>query len=208
MDETMVGFGPKQAWLAIREGDDARSARTAACEDRSREQMTAAVAAALGLRDLGTVSWRNGIDLAYLTDDRLVFTPLLPGADDARWLLVTGRWLLRNGQVDVAQLSAALGTEVQFFATYRVSELHRWQRAVDGVVMRAFEYVGRTGEVIEWRGEIDDAEAAIGLPAVLDDEADILVSEEDVMRVARAWSVDPTALDGRPAPGPLRAAAV
>jgi hypothetical protein len=189
--ETMVGFGPKQAWLAVRDGDGT------------------AVAAALGLRDLGPVSWRNGIDLAYLTDDRLVLTPPIPGAGDARWLLVTGRWLLRAGPaVDVAQLSATLGTEVQFFATYRVSELHRWQRAVDGDLTRAFEYVGETGEVTEWRGEPDDAEAAIGLPAVLNDEADILVSEDDVMRLARAWSVDPTALDGRPAPGPLRAAAV
>jgi hypothetical protein len=189
--ETMVGFGPKQAWLAVRDGKHP------------------AVSAALGLRDLGTVSWRNGIDLAYLTDDRLVLTPPLPGAGDARWLLVTGRWLLRAGAaVDVAELSATLGTEVQFFATYRVSELHRWQRAVDGVLTRAFEYVGQTGEVTEWRGEPDDVEIAIGLPAALDDEASILVSEADVMRLAGAWSVDPTALDGRPAPGPLHAAVV
>jgi hypothetical protein len=189
--ETMVGFGPKQAWLAVRDGDET------------------AVTAALGLRDLGTVSWRNGIDLAYLTDDRLVLTPPLPGAAGARWLLATGRRLLHAADsVNVAELSAALGTEVQFFATYRVSELHRWQRAVDGVLMRAFEYVGEAGEVTEWRGDPDDAEAAIGLPTVLDDEADILVSEDDVMRLAGAWSVDPTALDGRPAPGPLRAAAV
>ncbi|MGC9669448.1 hypothetical protein ACNTMW_23195 [Planosporangium sp. 12N6] len=189
--ETMVGFGPKQAWLAVRDGDPA------------------AVAAALGLRDLGPASWRNGIDLAYLTDDRLVLTPPLPGAAQARWLLVAGRWLLRTaGTLDVAALSATLGTEVQFFATYRVSELHRWQRAVDGVLVRSFEYVGETGEVTEWRGAPDDTEVTIGLPAVPDEDADILVSEDDVMRLARAWSVDPTALDGQPAPGPLRAAAV
>jgi hypothetical protein len=50
----MVGFGPKQAWLAVRDGD------------------AAAAAAAFALRDLGTVSWRSGIDLASLTDDRMV----------------------------------------------------------------------------------------------------------------------------------------
>jgi hypothetical protein len=187
--ETMVGFGPKQAWLAIRDGDPA------------------AVTAALDLRDLGPVSWRSGIDLAYLTDDRLVLTPPLPGAGEARWLLVTGRWLLRaDAGVDVAELSAALGTEVQFFTTYRVTELHGWQRAVDGTVVRAFGYVGETGEVTRWWGEPDDAEAAIGLPPVPDD-ADILVSEDDVMRLAATWSVDPRTLDSRPAPGPLRAAA-
>lgn len=189
--DRMVGFGSKQAWLAIRDGDPAR------------------VMDALGLRDLGPVPWREGVDLAYLTDDRLVLTPALPGSGDGRWLLVAGRWLLRAGaRVDVGDLSASLGTEVQLFATYRVGESHRWERAVDGELVRAFGYLGETGEVTEWLGEPDEAERAIGLPDRLDEEADLLVSEPDVLRMAGAWSVDPSALDGRPAPGPLRAAAI
>ena len=188
--ESMVGFGYKQAWLAVRDGD------------------AEAVVAVLGLRDLGVVTWRAGVDLAYLTDDRLVLTPPIPGARGASWLLIVGRWLLRNeSTVDIVRLSARLGAEVQFFATYRVAEQHRWARAVDGVLVRAFGYVGETGEVTSWGGDPDDTERAIGLPAALEEETDILVSEDDVMRVARVWSVDPTALDGRPAPGPLRAAA-
>ena len=189
----MVGFGYKQGWLAIREGDPD------------------AVVTALGLRDLGSASWRDGIDLAYLTDDRLVLTPLLSGADDSRWLLVVGRWLLRDRSgPDIVTLSGALHTEVQLFTTYRVSELHGWQRAVDGALVRTFGYIGEIGEVTTWHGEPDATERAIGLPRALTDladEADILVSEDDVLRVAGAWSVDPTALDGRPAPGPLRATA-
>jgi hypothetical protein len=188
--EKMVGFGAKQAWLAVRDGD------------------ADAVIAALGLRDLGTVDWRDGIDLAYLTDDRLVLTPLLPGADGARWLLVTGRWLLRTDRyLDVAELSSALGTEVQSFATHRVIELHWWAKAIAGDTVRAFEYVGESGEVNIWRGTPDEVERGLGLPATLNDETSVLLSEHDVMRVAKQWSVDPTALDGQPAPGPLRAAA-
>jgi hypothetical protein len=34
-----------------------------------------------------------------------------------------------------------------------------------------------------------------------------MVGEDDVMRVAEAWSVDPSSLDGDPAPGPLRVTA-
>ena len=186
----MVGFGYKQAWLAVRDVD--------------AETMIAA----LGLRDLGSASWRTGIDLAYLTDDRLVLTPPLPDTRGARWLLAAGRWLLRaNAVVDALELSSALGTEVQFFASYRVTELHRWERAVDGVLVRAFEFVGETGQVTEWRGDPDSAERAIGLPPEPDEETDILVSEHDVMRLAGAWSVDPTALDGQSAPGPLRVTA-
>jgi hypothetical protein len=188
--DAMVGFGGKQAWLAVRDGEPL------------------AVLEALGLRDLGEVPWRDGIDLAYLTDDRVALTPALPGAGDSRWLLAVGRWLLRPGtSIDVTDLSARLQTEVQFFATHRVIELHRWQRAVDGDLVRAFGYVGQIGEVTSWHGDPDEAERAAGLPAVLDDEATVLVSEQDVLRVAHAWSIDPTGLDARPAPGPLRIAA-
>ena len=55
-DETMMGFGHKQAWLAVRDGD------------------TAAVVAALGLRDLGPAPWRTAVDMAYLIDGRAITT--------------------------------------------------------------------------------------------------------------------------------------
>jgi hypothetical protein len=202
--ETMVGFGPKQAWLAIRDG--AVPAAGSPAVER--------VLAALGLRDLGPVDWRSGLDLAYLTDDRLVLTPGLPGADGDRWLLVVGRWLLLEDPVDLAALSGVLDTEVQSFATYRVGDVHRWARAVSGELVRAFAFRGEAGEVSRWLGDPDAAELAIGLPGgfgvtgIDTDEPEILVSEKDVLRLAGAWSVDPSALDGRPAPGPLRAAAV
>jgi hypothetical protein len=191
-EQVMVGFGGKQAWLAVRAAaDDAGAA--------------ASVLAALGLRDLGPVPWRDGMDLAYLTDDRVAVTPPLPGARDTGWVLATGRWLLRPATaVDLPGLSAALHTEVQFFATHRVTELHRWQRAVDGDLIRAFGYVGQTGEVITWHGEPDPVELQAGLPAMLDENSTVLVGEKDVLRVADAWSIDPTVLTGRPAAGPLR----
>src|SRR4051812_9008194 len=194
-NELMVGFGGKQAWLAVRADDQANGRGTGA----------GAVLTALGLRDLGVVSWRDGIDLAHLTDDRVAVTPPLPGAQHAAWILAAGRRLIRpDAGVDVIGLSAALHTEVQFFATHRVTELHRWQRASGGELIRAFGYVGQTGEVTSWHGEPGPAEREAGLPAELDEDATILVGEKDVLRVADAWSIDPTTLTGRPAPGPLR----
>ena len=183
----MVGFGGKQAWLAVRAGDP--------------EQ----VLTALGLRDLGEVPWRDGVDLAYLTDDRVAVTPPLPGAGGTTWVLAVGRWLLRPSTVlDVTELSGVLHTEVQFFATHRVTELHRWQRSVAGEPIRVFGYVGQTGEVTSWLGEPDAAELGAGLPNELDEETTVLVSEPDVLKVAGAWSIDPTRLEGRPATGALR----
>src|SRR5919112_1097597 len=115
MSEAMSGFGGKQAWLAVRDGDPAT------------------LLAVLGLRDIGEAPWREGIDLAYLTDDRVAVTPPLPGARDTRWVLAVGRYFMRT-PVDVTELSGRLGTEVQSFATHRVTELHRWQRAADGLL--------------------------------------------------------------------------
>jgi hypothetical protein len=187
----MTGFGHKTAWLAVRVDDPE------------------AVITGLGLLDLGEVDWRAGLDAAYLTDDRVALTPALPGARDARWVLAVGRRLARIEVAEVVALSVALATEVQLFDTHRVVEAHRWARAVDGVLVREFGYVGETGAVTGWRGDPDETERAIGLPlqGPGGDEVDILVGEGDVLRVARAWSVDPTTLDGRPAPGPLRVAA-
>jgi hypothetical protein len=178
--ETMVGFGRKQAWLAVR-GEDPSS-----------------VISALGLRDLGPVPWRDAVDVAHLTDDRLAVTPPLLGARAARWVLVAGRRLFTMSLVDVVALSATLATEVQFFATHRVTEFHRWQRAVDGVVVRAFGYLGESGDVTEWRGDPDDAELSLGLPVDPDTDGDVIVGETDVARLAEAWSVDPNVLDGQP----------
>ena len=188
--EPMVGFGTKQSWLAIRDPD------------------LELVEALLGLDDLGPVSWRTGIDLAYFSDDRVMLTPPLPGAAEASWLLVVGRWLARPlAFVDVEGLSESLDTEVQYFATDRSTQRHRWQRARDGVLLRSFDYVGRDGELLDWQGDPDLAERAAGLPEAVDDETDLVVEEADLLRVAAAWSLDPTTLDGRPSPGPLRAAA-
>lgn len=189
--DIIVGFGGKQAWLAVRDGKP--------------EQ----VLAALGLRDLGEVPWRDGIDLAHLTDDRVAVTPPLPGARDTTWVLAVGRYLMRpDTVVDVTDLSARLHTEVQFFATHRVTESHRWQRAAAGELVRTFGYVGQTGDVTSWHGDPDAAEREAGLPAAFDaDETTILVAEQDVLRVADGWSIDPTTLGGRTAPGPLRVGA-
>jgi hypothetical protein len=185
----MVGFGGKQAWLAVRDGE------------------LESVRAGLGLQDLGAVPWRTGIDIAYFTDDRVMLTPVLPGAADTRWLLVVGRWLARpESTLDIAGLSESLRTEVQYFATDRSIQRHIWQRAADGVLVRSFDWLGRDGELLDWRGEPDAAERQAGLPAEVEDETDLVVGEADVLRVAASWSLDPTTLDGRPASGPLSAA--
>jgi len=94
------------------------------------------------------------------------------------------------------------GREVQLFVSHRIVDLHRWDRAVDGTPS-AHSNTTEAGEVTRWHGMPDDIELAIGPPPTVALAAGVRVSEDDVMRVAAAWSVDPTSLEGRPAPGPL-----
>ncbi|WP_432837196.1 hypothetical protein [Dactylosporangium sp. CA-092794] len=107
-----VGFGPKMAWLAVR----------AEAEP---------VMAALGLRDLGVVDPRTGLDLAHFTDDRVVVATV------EKWTLVAGKWLFRWS--GIAALSMRLGAEVQYFATDRSLVVHRWARAYGADVFMSDE---------------------------------------------------------------------
>jgi hypothetical protein len=198
----MVGFGYKTAWLAIRDGD-----KGGGPEGLGGGKIIEEVVRALGGQVDGTIAWLEGVHASYDRADTVVATPPLPGTDGL-WTLVTGWYLASNHEaLDAAALSVTLAREVQLFVSHRVVELHRWQRSVGGTTVRSFEYLGETGEVRAWSGEPDETELAIGLPASFDlDRADdhaILVGEDDVMRVAGAWSVDPTSLENRPATAPL-----
>jgi hypothetical protein len=194
--DLMRGFGYKTGWLAVRRGDVQR------------------VAAVLGGRITGLVAWEEGIAASYREPSMLAVTPPLRGADDTDWLLVTGGWIASEAErLDVGALSIELDDEVQLFASHRVVEWHRWDRGRAGVTVRSFEYVGETGRVRRWVGTAEAVERSFGLPANFDvtsddlidfyGEDDDMIDEEDVMRVAAAWSLDPTSLEGQPANGQL-----
>jgi hypothetical protein len=149
---------------------------------------------------------------------RLVYvTPPIDG-----WVLVAGTSLFSHfakTRADeahipekVAALSATLGTEVQYFATHRVSEAHSWIRADSGRVIRAYSLAD--GEVPFDLGTPTDAEKALAINFDIDDDGPDLtpatrdayrewashrVDEEMVIRVASRWSVDPN-LEGRMLP--------
>jgi len=170
---TGASFGYKTAWLAVRTDD------------------TAAVSAALGLTDVANVSWEDGVEASY--DETVFVSPPTRG-----WVLAVGVELLKHPP-DTVALSAELATEVELFATHRIVDAHRWERADNGELKRRFRYVGESGEA-ETVGEPTEIERSLGFDWVIDapgpppDDA-VLPDEEDVMGVAAAWSIDPQELD-------------
>lgn len=179
-----VSFGFKSLWLAFRT-DDPES-----------------VVKALLMKETQQANWQSGIAAAdhtgvYVTPALdgwvLAVSPSLPslGSDDERW---------RRAVAPMARHFP----ELQYFATHRIVEYHAWARFRDGELVRAYAYLGESGETLTDFGALTDEEAELGLdfpsdPSDRDWEADdrSVPTERNVTDLAGLWSLDPTALDQR-----------
>jgi len=161
----------------------------------------AQVATALGLSAAKSQDWQTAISASYADNPAVAVTPPMPGSD-GNWVLATSVALLLK-EPDIAALSKKDGTEVQYFETDRISETHGWAKAVDGKLVRSFQWSGDLGEIMQWAGRPDRTEQGFGLPdaadatrAVSDAVFDANIDEETVMTLARHWSVSPEAIVG------------
>lgn len=191
-------FGYKNAWFACRAGSASE------------------VAAALQLEQVASASWQVGVEASYASgrDSPHVGDVFVTSPVDG-WVLAVGRalWTLNDSQPPrvmawCAKLSQALGgAEVQYFSTYRVVEAHAWGRAIGGVANRSYILVD--GEIREDFGGQSDEEQRLGFKffdfgsseaeddGYLEREDLELPNEDHVMRLAAAWSVDPSAFQER-----------
>lgn len=181
----IISFGPKTAWIA---------ARGASPE---------AVIAALSLRDVRRVPWGEGAEAAYRTDDRIVFvTTPVDG-----WVLAFGWALMDQAEEDAAQFARdvadwarRLDTEVVYFTSHRVVELHGWARARPAGRDRAFLYIGERGETVVDEGPPTAEEVELGYARFDAERAgdEWRPPDEDVVfALAARWSVDPSSLEPR-----------
>jgi len=182
------GFGYKSAWLAFR---------------GSTQQQ---VATALGLAAATAQDWQTAIRATYADNPAVAVTPPFHGSD-GNWILATSVALLLT-EPDVVALSKKVGTEVQYFETERISETHGWAKAVNGRLIRSFQWSGDSGEILKWVGRPDSTEQGFGLPdvaiatqATSDAVFDANIDEETVMTLAGRWSVNPQAIEGTPSHG-------
>lgn len=162
-----IRFGYKTGWLAV----------LADSHDL--------VVTALGLRRTQELDWAEGVSRAY--DEGVLVTPPVNG-----WVLVVGTDILVRPP-DVAALSRLLDTEVQRFASHRVSDAYEWARAANGTIERQL----LTPEQGTWRaeGEPTEVERRLGLDVPGPTDGEPWLDEEIVLEVAREWSIDPQQLD-------------
>ena len=175
----MRPFGSRTVWIAV------------------RGVTTAAVARALALKDVAPSGWEAGLKSAYAGG--VFVTPPIDG-----WVLAASVRFPDAGDANhedratpmLAHLSDTFG-EVQFFGTYDEIGWVAWARFRNGSAVRKLAVLAAQDALLWNVGEPTTAEQALGLglkgPAPgappLDDHA--------VFTLARAWSIDPSALESR-----------
>lgn len=163
---TGEGFGYKTGWYAVRTGD------------------MHVVADVLGLTARRSVQWSEGVALSYRSG--VFITPPV-----GNWVLAVGVDLAKR-ECDAESLSGVLATEVQYFATHRGSEAHEWHLADNGRLARVIRYAADAG-IYRQVGEPTEGEVGLGfgLASLTEESALEPISEDTVMQVAGAWSVNP-----------------
>lgn len=168
-----VEFGYKCQWFTVKTND------------------TQAVLDAMKLKNIQIANWRTGIEGAY--EGYYFISPPING-----WTLVINSIMpdlcgieSSNPLAVISDLSLSFG-EAYYFGTNRVVEYHAWAKSTNGKLIRAYGYLGETGETIINEGEISNEELENNLIFTdIDVEEPNVVNEEDVIFIAKNWTVYP-----------------
>ena len=188
--DTPKPFGYKMGWLAVRTTD--------------RE----ALIQHLGLGNVRIANWDSGIGAVY--DDKLGSNHIFVSPSVDGWTFVVGLPLphpVGPRFVDkLTPLLMRLGSQysdVQYYFTYPLIDFFAWARVKNGRLVRAFAV---NDEGVVWnKGRVSAEERALGLKlfelrGVRERSGDaggelvLYPTEDQVLRIAQAWSLDPTTL--------------
>lgn len=181
-----IPFGFKQTWIAIRTDDMDLLMKKINPENRVQKK----------------TNWAKGLDAAYKGG----YTFVSPRITE--WILIinppVGVDVTNNfSKIYLSKLSETFG-EVQFFGNHRVSNYSEWAKFINGKLIRSFgvddcELLSNEGV----RTKVEDElykESEMKLEEYGDEINEenitaLMSGEEEVMRVAKAWSVSPIDLD-------------
>lgn len=192
-----LSFGYKRMWLAFKTDDPE------------------IVIQVLGLDSVKPANWSSGLGAAL--HKGTFITPAIDG-----WVLAISYQLPELGNThkigewqSFMQHITPYFDEIQYFATHRVVEYHAWAMVQNGILIRAYAFLGEAGEVLHDEGAVTEAEYRL-LPNYLaqtfnqssytrnNSENSLREpTEEDVLKIAALWGLDPIALGNRNLPPSL-----
>lgn len=180
--DTPVSFGYKMTWLAI------------------PTENTKQVVEALKLTNTKKCNWQSGIETAYSSENMVFVTPPVAG-----WTFVVGYGVggldsKDNQLMQLIQMLAKVFPDFYYFGTHRVVDYHSWIKVKDGKIIRAYAYLGESGETILNQGELTPEEIELNFKffdekakeaendAYFEREDLRWADEEDVINISKKWS--------------------
>ncbi len=152
------------------------------------------------LKYVGETTWESGWKEA---EEQWRSKAVLSGPYDG-WIFLAGICLWDVSEVDqIAAVLAYMGKcaeEICFFASHRVSDAYAFAKLKQGEMIRLYSYAD--GQLFGCMGKRSDAEEALQLH-LAEREEDLFedgfdsLDEEDVLRIAAEWSLNPETLFGR-----------
>jgi hypothetical protein len=180
LPDTPQSFGYKCQWLAVKNVN------------------TELIINVLNLKEIEKRNWNAGIDEAHSINGIVFVSPPVDG-----WTFVIGPMELPGMESDkepvdliewLTDISRELG-EVHYYGSHRVVEYHAWAKAINGELIRAYGYLGESGEVLADIGELTDEEEFLDVEVPDEEYGFYSPNEETVMELAGLWSINPQTLD-------------
>ncbi|WP_316572239.1 hypothetical protein [Neobacillus sp. YIM B06451] len=168
-----VGFGYKSQWYAV------------------KTENTDEVAKELNLTSIQAANWATGMWGAQ--EDYYFVTPPVRG-----WTIVVNSFMpdisdsTDDGPLKTIQYLSRKYGEAYYFGTHRVVDYHAWAKAINGEIVRAYGYLGESGETLINQGKLTSEELIHNyVYTELDHEEPILPDEEHVLTLSKEWAIDP-----------------
>lgn len=176
--DTPIPFGFKTSWLCV------------------RSESPEIVIETLGLKDPVVSSWKN----AFANINNGCFVS--PAFDGKVLVIGWGTDIITENPARLDEVGKMFH-EVQYFASHRVVEYAAWVKYKNGRKIRAYGWVGDSGEVLTNFGEITPEEKALGFVNFLpDNDSDFhrydTPDEDTVVQIAASWGVNTLELDKYP----------
>ncbi len=185
--EPPVSFGKNRLWMAIKSTDAER------------------IATILDLRNAKPAGWHEGLESRKPSEGGIYITPPIDG-----WTLVVGWGFMADTLTETLTIAEELVEvfsqemgEAQYFCNHERADYHCWIKATNGEVVRAYAWLGESGENLVVKGSPTTAEP-LHLINTLSEEAqnptyyendDIVFPDANmVFSIAEQWSINPTTL--------------
>lgn len=182
LETHMDSFGYKTSWIAL------------------KAESPAQVITALELNDVKAIDWNEGVALGYANQDVQAKRLFVSGVVDG-WHFIQGA--IPDPTADLAKFEklmsklASVSDDVQYFISNRISDGYGWVRYRNGKLIRRI--IWYNGEPRFEFGKLDQVESQIVQSwEVFNDGGDpytIGPDEDDVLKIAASWSVDPSSFD-------------